>query len=398
MAIRASVYLLIIAGLGYCLAWLVRADAPMRNPVLMAVFAQEAHDAVNSVREDRGLTPLEDHQKLLQSLRFYVQSGRLDSGRLEDVFSHVERGLPKVHELAVNLVYDRNQSAILAQLQEWEDLQYGQHTHYAAWLFRDPDSRALGCLAVLARELPQLELPIRVDTDAPAYFDTCKLCGEGHGVSLARQSQNTLIVTCPHCDRPYNLIATDASGWWRRANQFFGGTPRPKLNTELSRIDQLMALWKNVAAKCQYRTDAQRVFGSDSWELPIETYRNGHGDCEDTSLLLVDLLIDRGFEARVALGRHQGDGHAWVVVREGDKSYLLESTWEDIERLSEPPLLEELAFDYEPKYLFDKTALYFLKQSDWTGDYWSDTRWSRVEYDSAEKAVELPDPEIAAAE
>ena len=384
---RAFFYLLVIGCLAYLLALLVRYEPPSRVPLNPETFAVMAERSANHIRAQAGLVPLQPSQQLLGALQEYVDQGGLGSGRLDDVFDHVEQTLPQVHELAVNLVYDRAEDAILHELERWEDLAYAQHTHYATWVFRDSDRNAIGCLAVLARELPQLKLPVRTDDPTPAYFDTCRLCGQGHGVSLARHAQNTLIVTCPHCQRPYNLIATDASGWWRRANQFFGGAPLPELDEGLSKMDELLAIWADVAAKCQYKTDAQRVFGSDSWELPIETYRNGHGDCEDTSLLLAELLIERGFEARVALGKHDNDGHAWCVVRLDGVSYLLESTWENIEALSRPPKLEELAMEYEPKYLFDRESLYFLRQDDWTGDYWSEKRWLRVPYE-AEAPVE----------
>lgn len=390
MARRIIYYLFVIAALTYALLTLMRYEPAPRGVIDTGAFMARALQTANQIRGETQLEQLRSSEQLLETLRDYVERDRLAAGQLEDVFAHVERSLPQAHEIAVNLVYSRSEETLQEELSGWADVGYAQHTHYATWVFRDEKRRALGCLAVLARELPKLELPISADRTAPTYFDTCRLCGAGHGISLGRQAQNTLIMTCPHCDRPYNLIATDSSGNWRRANQFFDGVTSPDLDPGLTRLEELMAIWQIVASKCQYKTDAQRIFGSDSWELPVETYHNGHGDCEDTSLLLVDMLIAHGFEARVALGEHEGEGHAWCVVRLDDQAYLLESTWADIEGLSAPPSVDEIALDYRPKYLFDHDALYFLRQTDWTGDYWAEQRWQKVEYPEpiAENAAE----------
>ncbi|MFT5468083.1 MAG: putative transglutaminase-like cysteine proteinase [Verrucomicrobiales bacterium] len=386
---RYFYYLVIIGCLSYILVSLIRYDPPPRGPLDSTGFAHKAQESVDRIRKKAGLTKLELSQQLQDSLAEYVGLNRLDSGELEDVFAHVERSLPQVHELAVNLVYNAREEQLLSALDDWDDLEYGQHTHYASWIFRDEKHRRLGCLSVLARTLPRLELPIRVDVATPMFFDQCRLCGEGHAISLARQAQNTLVVTCPHCDRPYNLIATDADGEWRRATQFFGGLQVPKLDPDLTRREQLLKIWADVAEKCQYKTDAQRVFGSDSWELPIETWRAGHGDCEDSSLLLVEMLTANGFEARVALGQHKGEGHAWCVVRLDDESFLLESTWENVNQLSEIPKLEGIAMNYEPKFLFDHDSLFVLRDQGWTGDYWSEKRWVRINYGKASTVEQM---------
>lgn len=380
---RYFYYIVIIGCLTYILAWLIRYEPPTRGPIDPDAFADKAHESVNRVRLEAGLRELETSRQLQDSLAEYIAQDRLDPKRLQDVFDHIERKLPQVHELAVNLIFNPREEQLLKHIGEWDDLGHGQHTHYATWLFRDEEKRMLGCLSVLVRELPRLELPQRVDIETPAFFDLCRICGEGHGISLSQQAQKTVIVTCPHCERPYNLIATDANGEWRRATQFFGGLQAPELELDrgnLSKMEQLMRIWTAVAEKCQYKTDAQRVFGSDSWELPIETWRDGHGDCEDTSLLLTEMLVSNGFEARVALGDHEGEGHAWCVVRIDGNSYLLESTWEDIDQLSEPPNLDKIAMNYEPKYLFDGESIYFLQNPGWTADYWSDKRWREIGY------------------
>ena len=46
------------------------------------------------------------------------------------------------------------------------------------------------------------------------------------------------------------------------------------------------------------------------------------------------------------------------------------------------------ANDSEPNYLFDRDAIYFLRDSGWTGDYWSEKRWIRVPYPAGQDGVD----------
>ena len=95
------------------------------------------------------------------------------------------------------------------------------------------------------------------------------------------------------------------------------------------------ALYDFVCRNISYRLDA-----GEFWQVPSETLR-GHGDCEDTSILLASLL--RNFtQAHVAVGMYRGYGHAWCE-RAGQ---ILETTY-----TSARPVLDSL--DYCPYLYFD---------------------------------------------
>jgi transglutaminase-like putative cysteine protease len=140
-----------------------------------------------------------------------------------------------------------------------------------------------------------------------------------------------------------------------------------------------MAIWRAVTSECQYTLDAGDD-DNDAWQTAQETQALGKGDCEDSSILLADWLLSRGFQARVALGRYaERGGHAWVVVRLDGKDYLLEST-EGTSGAQRPPLLAEVGSRYVPELLFDPLALFIRTQPNepWNGDFWGDATWQRV--------------------
>jgi hypothetical protein len=119
----------------------------------------------------------------------------------------------------------------------------------------------------------------------------------------------------------------------------------------------------------------------------------GSGDCEDTSILLADWLISRGFDARVVIGETEAfQGHAWCVVRVEDEVYLLETTLESDDAPRTPPLAITMSERYRPEYLFDRDRLYFFGGG--AKDCWDDTLWLGVNYESptitSEPTMEAP--------
>jgi len=85
------------------------------------------------------------------------------------------------------------------------------------------------------------------------------------------------------------------------------------------------SLYDFVCRNIDYRRDV-----GEFWLTPSETLK-GHGDCEDTSILLTSLL--RNFiNAHVALGSFQGWGHAWCEYN----SQILETTFTQARPVSNP--------------------------------------------------------------
>jgi len=340
-------------------------------------FLDASRKTFNFRRAQLNLPPLHPHPKAIITLAELEDSLDPVPAGLSPLFQRLQARIPEFHEIGATFLTAASHELLLQKLAAWSELAEPEYTHFAVRLVAAPRQGRVACLATVGRRLPPLRLPISQST-AGTVFDTCRVCGKGHGLSLRQQQHTTLIIHCPHCREPYNLLAADSDGNWRRANQFLHGFDAISAEAGLSHYDQVLSIWKQVDARCRYQLDAQRLAGNDSWNLPRQTFERALGDCEDTSLLLADALIDNGFEARVVLGRQGGQGHAWCVVRLNGVSYIIESTLQGVERFRRIPRLDDLALEYHPQMLFDRDHLYFKRHDQWTSDYWSERNWRKI--------------------
>jgi predicted transglutaminase-like cysteine proteinase len=326
-------------------------------------------NSTNSRRADLGLKRLTVLPELQLALDAFVQGGA--KGGVQGAFRIAESRIPTIRKLAGNLVYGSGEAAILRELEEWSDLMGDGNTQLALQFFDDEVYGRTGCIALVANLFPEFRPPMR-SVGVDAFYDVCRWCGHGHGISVAGGGQTTLVIQCPNCGRTCDLIATDSKGYWRRATQFL----KPSAHSSgQGTLDEVMAIWTELTARNRYQKDAERLGGNDSWDLPDETMRRGVGDCEDTSLLLAQLLLDKGYEARVVLGKMRGQGHAWCVLRLEGQTYLLETT-SRVHGLARPPYIAEVALSYEPEFQFDATAIYFKGFEGWTSEYWDHRTWT----------------------
>lgn len=97
------------------------------------------------------------------------------------------------------------------------------------------------------------------------------------------------------------------------------------------------ALYDFVCRKVDYRRD-----WGEFWQTPSETLR-GHGDCEDSAILLTSLIRVVGApNCYVALGSLGGYGHAWCELN----GQVLETTYTSARPVSNPQ-------DYCPYVIFN---------------------------------------------
>ena len=113
-----------------------------------------------------------------------------------------------------------------------------------------------------------------------------------------------------------------------------------------------------LARRKAYEYDHLQYGGaSEIWQTSREAFYYPRGDCEDHALALADWLIGLGHDARVVLGKHGTEGHAWVVLIDGDNSYLLESTAKGSTARRAIPLAEQLP-DYHPEIMFNRDSFW----------------------------------------
>lgn len=98
--------------------------------------------------------------------------------------------------------------------------------------------------------------------------------------------------------------------------------------------DRVVAAFNFVAINVIYTSDRKQFGKSDFWQYPRETlghvFTDGNiarmfGDCEDSSFLLISLLIALGVpSSNVRVGI--SEVHAWTECKLGNTWYLFEST------------------------------------------------------------------------
>jgi len=142
--------------------------------------------------------------------------------------------------------------------------------------------------------------------------------------------------------------------------------------------DATVAPWVplyTLARRKAYQTDLEQYRHEERWQNSYQALHNERGDCEDHALALADWLIGLGLDARVVLGKAKGEGHAWVVVNDGNRSFLLEATDKRrIRRWAYP--LAQLHPEYVARDMFNRQD-WWLNQGSPAGDY-QDARWRKL--------------------
>ena len=103
---------------------------------------------------------------------------------------------------------------------------------------------------------------------------------------------------------------------------------------------------------CEYVRDPTLFGRADYWQHPTGFEELRRGDCEDHALWAWRKLIELGYHTELLVGRcHSHDSendsfHAWVVYREGQSRYLLET----VTKTDDPMcvLLDRVSQQYHP--------------------------------------------------
>ncbi len=343
------------------------------------VFVGDALYGLNENRELACLPFLQADNELRDWLRFQIdQVPDAESIGSQALIEKLQEQNPSIAGASVYIVYARKPEDLIKKLSDWSGTLDDELTHFAARLFKSPGYRGIGCVALMAEKLP-LFSPALLSSKADTFYNYCAICKRPHLGKISAASRS-IVLECPLCSKKYDLLAVSMKGDYRRVNDYLlGFEPQVLLPETKTRRDELYAVWNSVLEHCRYQKDFAGAFGQrDSWQTPVETHRYANGDCEDTSILLADWLISRGFDARVALGRtDRYDGHAWCVVELDGEQYILETT-DTTPDPRTPPLVGNIGRHYHPEFLFDREAIYFRRNKGWVSDYWTDNAWIEV--------------------
>lgn len=365
---------------------------PMVDEGFQRGFRSDAMAQINRVRvpaEAGAVAGDEDLQRFLNDLiSTHPDPENID---LKLVFNSIQEEFPGAQYLAANLITSPDRSVLLSKMVGWTAVANPEFDRITTTVF--PAGRRLGVLGVMSRRIPAFSLA-KVNSEGGRFHNTCPHCDEVHALEIEKESR-TLILSCPYCELPFDVLAADTAGRIRRATEFFEGfvlEENPAERKHATDMQRIIGIWRRVADRCEYQLDQEHSHTREVWKTPAETWAEKAGDCEDTSILIADALISAGFEARVAIGWNGNIGqHAWVVVKADGKQYILESTLQDkISEESLTPVADASSF-YQPEQLFDRGNLYFTKASpeQFRQDYFSITYWKPVPVDEKDAGPAL---------
>ena len=300
---------------------------PELNDAYQRGFRSDAMVRINQARVSLEVERVAGDESLQGYLNEFISAHPNPMNvELDEVFNVLQTEYPGAQYLAANLVTAKDRDSLLNDLAGWSSAANSDFDTINTAVFRE--GRQIGVIGIMSRRIPAFSLR-EANQKGGRFFNRCPHCEEVHALEIQKESR-TLILSCPYCDLPFDVLAADTAGRIRRATDFFEGFDlgeHPAAVTQMTGEQRIVALWRQVAERCDYQLDQDHSNTREVWKGPQETWDEKAGDCEDTAILLADALISAGFDARVAIGWNGNIGqHAWVVVRSGDKQYILEST------------------------------------------------------------------------
>jgi len=350
-----------------------------------AEFYRTTVDSVNSVRTAAAFPntadrPLQDW--LTASTTDAYRNGALAT---ESLLEKLSTDLPQISSATACVAYGTDAGSIQNSIADWASSLDPSFNYFATHIFIDEAVQQFGCAAVAVEKLRRFS-PHLVNEGEKAFYSICRLCNKSH-IGSVEQTHGAAALTCPHCDRPYELLSFKLDGKVCRANELLTGwTPPVRLPKAKSKLHEMFQIWSAVLKRVRYSKDLEGSTGNlDTWQLSFETWNYKNGDCEDSSILLTDWLIARGFDARVVIGTTgDGEGHAWCVVRLNGTAYILETTRADPD-INNPPYANGQQDNYIPRFQFNRSAIFCLNGETSRPRYWSTEHWLRLD---AEKPPE----------
>lgn len=309
-------------------------------------------------------------------------SATLDVENLNALCERIKIEHPRYFSIDAYSTSSPRLQGLLTEFQQFCGKIHSESTHVAIHLTKLKANLGYHGLLVSVRRLEDLTPEGISESKSNVFFNVCSHCGHEHS-STIQPGELGINLECLKCRLSYGVIAADSLGRYRYANEFLTGYQPPShFDRDSNQLHEMYTIWGAVVRHCTYVKDTNRQTKQrDVWQTALETQNLGQGDCEDSAIMLVDWLLARGFQARVALG-HFGDmgGHAWVAVRLDGIDYLLEST-EGPPNPENPPYVSDVGARYVPDTLFDRDAIYVRAKprERFLGDYWSPKHWIKVQ-------------------
>ena len=343
-------------------------------------FEIDLVDRINYARRLNKRPEMRIDVELESWMKTYTESIKADD--LDGFITMLQNQQPRYFQVRVGSARAKALRDLAEQFQDFSKQIETQNEHMAVLVRRQPTGFGYEAILVTGQRLINFSAEALNDRQADTFFSICPHCKHPHACK-ATVAQRGINLDCPSCGRDYGVLAPNEQGQFRFVNEYLTGyQPPARYSDEGSRLHEMFTIWTAVVNNCVYTKDStDKNPNRDAWQTPVETITRGRGDCEDSSLLLADWLMSRGYTVRVALGRYGDLGqHAWVIAKVDGIDYLLEST-EGHPNPDKPPYISDVGTRYMPETLFDRNAIYVrANPTDHSGtDYWSSKTWVRIE-------------------
>lgn len=343
-------------------------------------FEIDLVDRINYARRLTKRSEMKVDAELETWMRTYTESIKADD--LDGFITMLQNQQPRYFQVRVGSARAKALRDLAEQFQDFAKQVEPQNEHMGVLVRRQPTGFGYEAILVTGQRLVDFSPEALNAHRADTFFSICPHCKHPHACK-ATIAQRGINLDCPSCGRDYGVLAPDEKGRFRFVNEYLMGyQPPARYSEEGSRLHEMFTIWAAVVNNCTYTKDTNdKQLNRDAWQTAVETITRGRGDCEDSSILLADWLMARGFTARVVLGRYGDLGqHAWVVAKVDGIDYLLEST-EGHPSPDKPPYISDVGGRYVPETLFDRDAIYVRSNpTDHSGtDYWSSKTWVRID-------------------
>ena len=303
----------------------------------------------------------------------------------EALLESLSAELPQIGSATACVAYAGGIESLSERIAGWASELDPSFSALATYVFAGTGGDQVGCAAVAVKPLQRFS-PSLVNRGEKSFYSICRLCNRSH-IGRVEQSQGGAALTCPHCLQAYVLLAFKLDGDVCHASDLLTGwTPPVRLPSSRSKLQEMIRVWQAVLDRVRYAKDLNGVRGNlDTWQLARETWDYKNGDCEDSSILLADWLIARGFDARVVIGTtDKGEGHSWCVVALEGTAYILETTGARPD-LKNPPFAANLSKRYVPRFQFNRNSVFYRRDNSRNPLYWSNKSWYRIDRSTQER-------------
>ena len=166
---------------------------------------------------------LEPDDELRAWLADRIEKGA--TGDLDTLTESVQMQFPHYVRLAVCTLQSPSVDDLLQKAFEWSNQTEESFTHQAIIARTKPARLGFECVIVTGQRLPDFK-PEELTRGHDKFYIICPLCRRGQACEVP-PLMRSVSLECPHCHRPYAMLAVDTKGRYHHVNEYLTGYCAP---------------------------------------------------------------------------------------------------------------------------------------------------------------------------